>query len=132
MLLRLRYPELLELELLLIALGHLDDQPTLLAMKRHLPIADLTEEVDRLARRALQRELQLVFRETSRGDGAARGLRSEEAIRGYQPVDPLMRAKKVVVRDEVMETSAGVLQVLGHGAGPEFTIHRAPEALALS
>src|SRR5215471_245602 len=83
------------------AVGRLDHELSPLAVQRDLAIADLAEEEHRLARGLVHRERQLVLRELRLDRLAHHVLGTEEAVGGHQSVERLMRAKMVVMGDEV-------------------------------
>ena len=56
----------------------------------------------------------------------------KKTVGRHQPVDPLVRAKVVVVGEVVPETLARLGQVLGLGAVPQLLGHRLPQPLALA
>lgn len=66
-------------------------------------IAELAHHVKRLADRLLEREPQLVLRDRALDLGAHVSRCLEEAIRGHQTLERLMRTLEVVVADEVIE-----------------------------
>lgn len=101
-------------------------------MQRHLLVADLAEDVDRLPRRAREREPELVLFHAPLQRPAQRVLGPEEAVRRHESPDPLVRPEVVVVREVVPKPLAGFAQVLRLRALPQLRAHRLPQALALA
>ena len=106
------------------------EQPAL-AVHAHPFLADLPKQVDRLPRRFVEREPQLVRRKLFLERRTHAALAAEEAVRRHQSVDPLVRPKVVVVREEVREPLLRISQVLRLGALPELFAHALPQPLAL-
>lgn len=95
-------------------------------------VAELSDDVERLSRWLLQREPQLVLRDGALDLHAHMGCRFEEAVRGNESVECLMRPLKVVVADEVLESLLRIHDVREHGAAQELVPQRLPEPLDLA
>jgi hypothetical protein len=108
------------------------DHASVLAHQRYLPLADLPEEIDRLPRREIQRELELVRRQLLLQRAPQGVLGPEEAVRRHQPLDPLVRAEVVVVGEVVVKPFTGLGEVLRPGTLPQLFPDRFPQSLALA
>lgn len=128
----MRQPQVLQGQFLLHALARDQDDPPALAVQRHLLVADLPEDVDGLPRRTREREPELVLPHATLQRLAQRVLGAEEAVRGHQPVDPLVRPEVVVVREVVPETLACFAEFLRLRALPQLRADRLPQAFALA
>lgn len=95
-------------------------------------IAKLPDDIKRLARRLLEREPQLVLRDRALDLGAHVGRRFEEAIRGHESIERLVRPLEVVVADVVREPVLRVLHVREDRAAQKLVPQRLPEALDLA
>jgi hypothetical protein len=128
----LRHTDLLQPDLLALAVARLHDEPTVLAVQRHGLITELPEEVDRFLRRLAQSQRDLA-RSHARLQRRAHLIFSlEEAIRRHQPVDPLVRTEVVVVRKPVRQSLARLVQILRTRALPKLRANRVPKPLALA
>lgn len=83
-------------------------------------IAELPDDVERLARWLLEREPQLVRRDRALDLGAHVRCRLEEAIGGDQAIERLVRPLEVVVADEVIEAPLRVDHMREHRAAQEL------------
>lgn len=110
----------------------MDLEPRRAGRDRQPLIAELADDVERLARRLLEREPQLVGRHRAFDLGADVRGGPEIAVRGDQPVERLVRALKVVVADEVIEPALRVDDVREHGAAEKLVPERLPEPLDLA
>ena len=95
-------------------------------------ITELADDIERLSRRLLECEPQLVRRDRALDLGADMRRRLEESIRRHQAIERLMRALKVVVADEVLEPLLRVDNVREHRATEKLVPQRLPEALDLA
>jgi hypothetical protein len=95
-------------------------------------IAQLTDDVKRLARLLFEREAQRVRRDLflDRLAHVRRG--SKESIGRYEPVERLMRPLEVVVREVVLEPPLSVDEVREHRAAQKLLPQRLPETLDLA
>ena len=95
-------------------------------------LAELADDVERLARRLLEREPQLVGRHSALdlGPHVRGGL--EVAVGGDEAVERLVRTLEVVVADEVLEPALCVDDVREHGAAEKLVPQGLPEALDLA
>ena len=124
--------EVFELELTATAVGGLDHQPPLLAVHGQALRADLACEVDGVAFPWVDREQQLAVGEALFDRLAHDVLGVEEAVRGHQAIDALVRAKVIGVREVVRESLARFLEGVWARALPEFVEDGLPQALALA
>jgi hypothetical protein len=114
------------------AVADVDLEALLAGRDRQPLIAELPDDVKRLAGRLLERESECVGRDRTLdlGTDVRRGF--EETIRGDEPVQRLVRALKVVVRQVVHEPLLRVDRVRKHGAAEKLVPQRLPEALDLA
>jgi hypothetical protein len=97
-----------------------------------IAIAEAPHEIERLARRLLEREPKRVVLHVLL-DGRAHVRRGAEIPVGrHQPLDPLMRALEVVRIDEERETACTIGEVREDRSRQEFLPKRLPKALDLS
>jgi len=89
-------------------------------MERDLAVTDLAEEEHRLAHRVVDGERQLVLGELLLDRLTHDVLGAEEAIRGHQTAERLVRSEVVVEGEEVREPLAGVGQFLRMDTLPEL------------
>jgi hypothetical protein len=130
MVVRSSYDVLFQAQFLTQSVRGLDHELATLAMQRNLAISDLAEQKDWLAWQLVHRERQLVLRDLGL-DRLARGiLGGEEAVRGYQPVQGLMRPEVVVKREIVFEALARIDEILRSHAVPKFGADGLPQPLA--
>lgn len=109
-----------------------DLQPLLAGGDRQPLITELTDDVKRLAWRLLEREPQLVRRDSSLDLRAHVRRRFEEAIRRHETVERLVRPLEVVVADEVIEPVLRIHDVCEHRAAEKLVPQRLPEPLHLA
>jgi hypothetical protein len=109
-----------------------DLEPGRACRDRQPLIAELSDDVERLARRLLEREPQLVRRHGALDLGTYVRGGAEEAVRGDKSVERLMRPLEVVVADEVFESALGVVDVREYGAAEKLVPQRLPESLDLA
>ena len=102
------------------AIADVDLQPLITCADREPLIAELADDIERLARRLLERESQLVRCDRALDLHAHVRGRLEEAIGGDEPVERLVWPLKVVVADEVLEPLLRVDDVGEHGAAQEL------------
>lgn len=100
-------------------------------MQRDALLTDLTDEVNRLARRFVQGKAQLVLLQLTLQRGAQSTLRLKEAICWHQPPDSLVRTKVVVVAKPMPEPAPCILEVLRLRTIPKLVAHGLPQPLAL-
>jgi hypothetical protein len=112
--------------------AHVDLQPLITRADRQPLIAELADDVERLARRLLQREPQLVRRHSALDLHADMRRRLEEPVGRHQPIERLMGALKVVVADEVLEPLLRVDDVREHRPAEKLVPQRLPESLDLA
>ena len=102
------------------------------AVHAHLLVADLAEQISTRARHTGERQGQFVLLQPRFMRVAQGCFRAEVAIGGYKSADPLVRPEEVVVRNEVLNALARILQIFQLDALEEFALHRLPETLALA
>ena len=109
-----------------------DIEAALAGRDREPLVAELPDDVERLARLLLEREPQRVRRDLllDRLPHVRRG--TEEAVGGYEAIECLVRSLEVVVREVVLEPSLRVDEVREHGAAQELVPQRLPEPLHLA
>lgn len=112
--------------------AHVDLEPGRAGSDRQSLIAELADDVERLARRLLEREPQLVGCDGALDLGAHVRGGLEVAVGGYKPVERLVRALEVVVADEVIEPALRVDGMREHGAAEELVPQGLPEPLDLA
>jgi hypothetical protein len=95
-------------------------------------IAELSDDVEGLTRRLLERQAELVRADRALDFGADVGGRLEEAIGRDESVECLVRPLEVVVADEVVEAPLCVDDVGEHGAAEKLVPQRLPESLDLA
>lgn len=95
-------------------------------------IAELADDVERLARRLLEREPQLVGRDRALDLRAHVRGRLEVTVGRDEPVERLVRALEIIVADEVIEPALRVDDVREHGAAEELVPQGLPEAFDLA
>ncbi len=95
-------------------------------------IAELADDVERLAWWLLESEAQLVRCDRTLDLCAHVGSRLEEAVSGHEPVERLMRTLEVVVADEVIEPLLRVDDMREHRAAEKLVPQRLPESLDLA
>lgn len=95
-------------------------------------VAELTDHVEGLARRLLEREPQLVRLNGALDFGAHVSSRFEKAVRGYESVECLMRTLKVVVADVMVEAALRVDDMREYGAPEKLVPQRLPEPFDLA
>jgi hypothetical protein len=98
---------------------------------RQVLIAELANDVEGLARRLLECEPQLVLLHRALDLCTHMRCCLEEAIRGHEPIERLMRPLQVVVADEVLEPPLRVDDVREHRPPQELVPQRLPESLDL-
>lgn len=95
-------------------------------------VAELSDDVEGLARRLFERESELIRCDGTLDLGADMRCRLEEAVRRHQSVERLVRPLEVVVADEVLEPALRVDDVGEDGAAQKLVPQRLPEALDLA
>lgn len=112
--------------------AHVDLEPRRARRDRQPLIAELTDDVERLARRLLERESELVRGDRAFDLRAHVRRRLEEAVRRDQTVERLMRSLEVVVAEEMLEALLRVAHVREHGPAEKLVPQRLPEPLDLA
>lgn len=110
----------------------MDLEPGRASGDRQALIAELPDDVERLARRLLQRDSQLILRNCALDFGAHVRRGFEEAIRRHEAVERLVRALEVVVADVVRKAVLRVLHVREDRTAQKLVPQRLPEALDLA
>ncbi len=110
----------------------MDLEPCRTGGDREPLIAELPDDVEGLSRRLLEREPQLVRRHRTLDLRADMGRGLEEAIRGDEAVECLVRALEVVVADEVVEPALRVDDVREDRPTQKLVPQRLPEAFHLA
>lgn len=100
-------------------------------MEGHLLLAHLPKKIDAGALFLLDRKLDLVLRKRRLDGPAKRGFRLKKPVRGNHAANPLVRAKMIVMRDEMPEALPRLRKLLRMRAVPELRVHRLPKTLAL-
>jgi hypothetical protein len=103
-----------------------------LAVQGHLPVPELPEQVERLARGLLQGRAQLVRLHPALQLVAHGAARPEEAVGRHEAIDPLVRAEVVVMGEPVLETLARLREVLRPGPVPQLLGDRLPQPFTLA
>jgi hypothetical protein len=99
---------------------------------REIAVAQASDEVEGLARGLLSRKPQCIGRHRRLDRRAYLRRRAEEAVRGGEALDCLVRALEVVVLNKEHRAALAVIEVRKHRAGEELLPHRLPEALDLA
>jgi hypothetical protein len=99
---------------------------------REIPVAQAPDQVEGLARRLLARKPQGVLRHRRLYRLPHLRSRAEEAIRGREALQRLVRPLEVVVLHEERGPALAVVEVGEHRARQELLPHRLPEALDLA
>jgi len=116
----------------LTAVANLHLQAIAAGGDRQSLVAELADDIERLSRRLLQCEAQLVRRNRALDFRAHVCGDFEEAVRRHEPVERLMRSLKVVVVDEVFESLLRVNDMREHGATEKLFPDRSPKPLHLA
>jgi len=95
-------------------------------------VAETADEIEGLARRLLLREAQGIVGDALLDRGAHLRRRTEETVRGHQPVQRLVRALEVVSLHIQAEPPRAIGEVGEHRARQELVPERLPEALDLA
>lgn len=95
-------------------------------------VSELADDVERLARRLLEREPQRVRGDLPFDLGAHVGRGAEVPVRRHRSLERLVRAMEVVVLDEVIEAVLRVDVVREDGATEKLVPQRLPEPLDLA
>lgn len=110
---------------------HLHAQRTVRCRDAEVLITEAPDEIERFLRRLLLRDPQRI-RGDLRLDGSAHvRRRAEEAIRGHESLDALVRALEVVVLDVQPDAPLAIREVGEHGPAEELFPQALPEALDL-
>jgi hypothetical protein len=109
----------------------LHPQPVDARGNREVPIAQPSDEVERLLRRLLLREPERVRLHASLDRGAHLRRAPEEAVRRDEPAERLVRPLEVVAVDEEREPSRAVGEVREHRPREQLLPQRLPESLDL-
>jgi len=109
-----------------------DVEPGLARCDRQPLIAELSDDVEGLARLLLEREPQRVLCDLRLDCLAHMGRGAKEAVRGYETFERLVRTLEVVVREVVLEPALSVDEVREDRAAEKLVPQRLPEALDLA
>jgi hypothetical protein len=112
-----------------VLIPHLHTQRVTPGADRQLPIAELTCDVERLARRLLARQTQRILGHLRLDARAHHGARPEEPVGRRESLKRLMRPLKVVVLDKKAHAPLAVLEVGEHRAREQFLPQGLPEPL---
>lgn len=96
---------------------------------RQVAIAEATDEIERLLRLLLVRETERVLGHALFDDRAHLRGGTEEAIRGHEPTERLMRPLEVVALDEERDALVAVGEVGKHRPRQKLVPERLPESL---
>lgn len=99
---------------------------------RQVAIAEATDEVERFLRLLLVRETERVLGHALLDHRAHLRRRAEEAIRGHEPTERLMRPLEVVALDEERDALVAVGEVGKHRPRQKLVPERLPESLHLA
>lgn len=99
---------------------------------REIAITESPHQVEGLPRRLLLCQPQRIRRHVLFDCGAHLGRRAEEAVRGHQPAEGLVRALEVVGLHEEPYAPDAIVEVREDRPRQELVPHRLPEALDLS
>ena len=116
--------------LLVVAELHLD--PLAVCGDGHVAVAQAPDEVEGFARWLLARQAHLVVGDTLLDHRPHVRGRTEEAVRGYEALERLVRTLEVVRVDEVRDAPVAIGEVRKHRARQKLVPQRLPEALDLS
>ena len=106
-----------------------DIEPGLAGSDRQALIAELPDDVEGLSRLLFEREPQRVRSDLLLDRLAHVRRRAEEAVRGHESLERLVRPLKVVVREVVLEAALRVDEVREHGSAEKLVPQRLPEPL---
>lgn len=116
----------------LAGIADTDLEPRTARGDRQVLIAELTDDVERLARRLFEREAQRVRRDLALDLGADVRRCAEVPVGRHRAVERLMRSLEVVVLEEVLEPVLSVDVVGKHSATEKLVPQRLPEAFDLA
>jgi hypothetical protein len=101
-------------------------------MERHGLVANLADQKHRRPGCLSYGKPKLVLSQGRLNHASHFGCYSKEAVRWRHAVNALVGPEMIVMGNEVRETLARVLELLGLHALPELLAHRLPESLALT
>lgn len=110
----------------------MDLEAQLARRDRYALVAELPDDIERLAHRLLEREPQLVLRDGALDLRTHVRRRFEESICRHQAIERLMRPLEVVVGQEVRQPILGIHRVCEHRPAQKLIPQGLPESLHLA